>query len=240
MHALLIKTWVPPKKRKLKSGKVIDVKGYYDPRAPKRGYMVANDNWVMASKDRDNWVIPASHPSFEFSGDDANAVREDAKLYALKTLRGEYLNHETKWPIHVTALGIKKILGHSANLNQCLAVPAIPEMLQHASFSKISKSSKEKHGEKDALFWSAHVPVVLRGRVFVAKLVIKYMHRKYVLYDYDLSKKVSAEDLNHGSGHKPGGNKNPALSISIGNMKKYVNSDGGVLKKSHSLLVVKS
>lgn len=56
-------------------------------------------------------------------------------------------------------------------------------------------------------------------------------------YDLDLSKKVSAESLSSRSGHKPGDESLTALAMNISEIEKYVNDDGGVLKKSLPLVL---
>lgn len=253
---LLLKTWVPPKKRKLRSGKVVDVKGYYDPRSPKRGY-VKGDKWVHSVVDDQSSEIPISSASKIVDRSlPAKDMRKQAFSHAM-SIRGEYKNHSVGWSVSVARSGIDKTLSHGVDPDHFDAISAIPDVILHGYIFRLDEPQKEKHKGSVDIFWYAVAPVKINGAVRIAKVVIRSNKDGYFYYDLDLSKKVEGSDISAprkkrvaADNVEPSGDDSPhSLArkkrtdssrepsvMSIQEIMKYVNADGGVMKKSMIVL----
>jgi hypothetical protein len=253
MVTLFLKTWVGPKTRKLASGNVVQVAGYYDPRSPKRPYAPKDGEYVGLEGSRKNWLIPIVKVS-EIVGQAGSAKERRATVsaYARTQIKGVYRNHEGGFSISVGRNAIDKCLSHGIDSDHFNAISAIPDLLLHGTFYSIAQPKKEKHRGAESFLY-AMAPLSFGVFIRVARVVIKVSQDNYVFYDFDLSKKVDDSDvttrnkrvavtesepsnanITTRSGRKHG--DAIALSMSIADMEKYINTDGGIMKKSMFLL----
>jgi hypothetical protein len=244
VYSLLVKTWIPSKKRQLKSGKIINVKGYYDNRSPKRGRNVDSGEWIAPERmSRNDWEIPISsaHEIVDKSLS-VKEMRNQAAKYANSNLRGSFVNHESNWKINVGRSGIDKTLSHGIDSDHFNALSAIPELLRHGAICRAAKPEKDKHKKSVDTFWYLYAPIMFSKNIHIAKLVIRENKDGFFYYDLDLSKKVNGDLLSKAPRKMrvaAKDNLSPSI-VMISDIQKYINSYGGVLKKSHSLLIIRN
>ncbi len=121
----------------------------------------------------------------------ANA--SEAETFALKNLRGKYLNKDTNWEIDVYRRGIEKALSGKSKVgdSHIQAISRLPEQLENAVLVETRPPKEENTGIRKIHRFFA--PVDINGVLYRAKLTVKETDEGQKFYDQSLTEIEKAD-----------------------------------------------
>jgi len=191
---LFFKTNVKGHFRRLSSGKTVWVKGHQDKR------LEHHDSQRQAEDVRvkNTWIT-----GDEIDRSPGDSLQARAIAFARANLQGKTFHNEpTGWEISIGRRGINKTTSHAGREEHARSVAALPGLLQNSV--KVFTEPNTNQRERVDVPWVHHfyAPLIIRGKFYIARLVIKETRSGQRFYDHDLSEEISPTD--HGaSAHLP-------------------------------------